>query len=174
MNNMNTNMPLMMILQQGQDQAEEQEMRRECEEEMPLWEVQMRAEDQQRSDQMHLYMMAMLSKMTGIPLDKPPAHFQNTSGSDEASYPIAESPLEVHGPLLQSLCDEMAYLTEEKAKMLNQIRNAKAHTSVQTKEICEFTKAMKAKDAILAQLKQCYLKELEAIEQVLPSVLTFD
>ncbi|MBW0574445.1 hypothetical protein O181_114160 [Austropuccinia psidii MF-1] len=98
MNNMTNNMqgmltPLMMILQQGQDQAEEQDriqrardeeremLRREREEERRLQEVQMRAEDKQRSDQMHLYMMAMLSKITGIPLDEPPVHLQNASGS---------------------------------------------------------------------------------------------
>ncbi|MBW0562960.1 hypothetical protein O181_102675 [Austropuccinia psidii MF-1] len=52
MNNMNNNMqgmlmPLMLILQQGQDRAEEQEMlRREHEEERQLQEVQMRTEDQ--------------------------------------------------------------------------------------------------------------------------------
>ncbi|MBW0526829.1 hypothetical protein O181_066544 [Austropuccinia psidii MF-1] len=89
------------------------------------------------------------------------------SSPDDPSHPIEESPLEASGPLLQSLRDEMEYLTEEKAKMLNKITIAKAQTRVQTTEISDLTEAIKAKDSILAQLKQRYLKELEAIEQVL-------
>ncbi|MBW0518344.1 hypothetical protein O181_058059 [Austropuccinia psidii MF-1] len=89
------------------------------------------------------------------------------SSPDDPSHPIEESPLEVRRPLLQSLCDEMKYLTEEEAKALNKITIAKAQTRVQTTEISDLTEAIKAKDSILAQLKQHYLKELEAIEQVL-------
>ncbi|MBW0561687.1 hypothetical protein O181_101402 [Austropuccinia psidii MF-1] len=89
------------------------------------------------------------------------------SSPDDTSHPIEESPLDASGPLLQSLHDEMEYLTQEKAKMLNKITIAKAQMKVQTTEICNLTEAINAKDAMLAQLKHSYLKELESIEQVL-------
>ncbi|MBW0546453.1 hypothetical protein O181_086168 [Austropuccinia psidii MF-1] len=90
MNNINANMqnvlsPLMLMLQQSQDRAEERDrMQRsqdderkilipEQEEERCLQETQIQAEEQRRNDQLNMYMMAMLSKMTGVPLDKPPS-----------------------------------------------------------------------------------------------------
>ncbi|MBW0564159.1 hypothetical protein O181_103874 [Austropuccinia psidii MF-1] len=90
MNNMNTNMqnvlsPLMLMLQQSQDCAEERDrmqrsrdderqmLMREREEERRLQETQIRAEERRRNDQVNMYMMAMLSKMTGVPLDDPPS-----------------------------------------------------------------------------------------------------
>ncbi|MBW0578130.1 hypothetical protein O181_117845 [Austropuccinia psidii MF-1] len=90
MNNMNTNMqnmlsPLMLMLQQSQDHTEErywmqrlrdeerQMLMREQEEEQRLQESQIRAEEQRRNDQLNMYMMARLSKMTGVPLDDPPS-----------------------------------------------------------------------------------------------------
>ncbi|MBW0548665.1 hypothetical protein O181_088380 [Austropuccinia psidii MF-1] len=93
MNNMNTNMqnvlsPLMLMLQQSQDRAEERDrmqrardeerqmLMREREEERRLRETQIRAEERRRNDQMNMYMMAMLSKMTGVPLDDPPANLR--------------------------------------------------------------------------------------------------
>ncbi|MBW0545618.1 hypothetical protein O181_085333 [Austropuccinia psidii MF-1] len=89
-NNMNMNMqnvllPLMLMLQQSQDHAEERDwMQRlrdderqmlmcEQEEERHLQETQIQAEEQRRNDQLNMYMMAMLSKMTGVPLDDPPS-----------------------------------------------------------------------------------------------------
>ncbi|MBW0460394.1 hypothetical protein O181_000109 [Austropuccinia psidii MF-1] len=89
MNNMNTNMqnmlsPLMPMLQQSQDCAEERDrmqrsrdeerqmLMREREEEQRLQESQIGAEEQRRNDQLNMYMMAMLSKMTGVPLDDMP------------------------------------------------------------------------------------------------------
>ncbi|MBW0562962.1 hypothetical protein O181_102677 [Austropuccinia psidii MF-1] len=95
------------------------------------------------------------------------------SSPDDASHPIEESPLDASGPLLQSLYNEMKYLTEEQAKMLNKITIGKAQTRVQTTEISYLTKAIKAKDSMLAQLKHHYLKELEAIEKVLQDRLVF-
>ncbi|MBW0583182.1 hypothetical protein O181_122897, partial [Austropuccinia psidii MF-1] len=90
MNNMNTSMqnvlsPLMLMLQQSQDRAEERDrmqrsrdderqmLMREREEERCLQETQIRAEERRRKDQLNMYMMAMLSKMTGVPLDEPPS-----------------------------------------------------------------------------------------------------
>ncbi|MBW0527446.1 hypothetical protein O181_067161 [Austropuccinia psidii MF-1] len=89
MNEMNTNMqnvlwPLILMLQQIQDQDEERDsmqrswdnerqiLKCEKEEEHCLQETQIRAEEQRRNDQLNMYMMAMFSKMTGVPLDKPP------------------------------------------------------------------------------------------------------
>ncbi|MBW0559449.1 hypothetical protein O181_099164 [Austropuccinia psidii MF-1] len=89
------------------------------------------------------------------------------SSPDDPSHPIEELPLEASRPLLQSLCNEMEYLTEEKAKIINKITIAKAQTRVQTTEISDLTEAIKTQDSILAQLKQHYLKEMEAIEKVL-------
>ncbi|MBW0556162.1 hypothetical protein O181_095877 [Austropuccinia psidii MF-1] len=52
---------------------ERQMLMREREEERRLHEMQIRAEEQRRNDQMNMYMMAMLSKMMGVPLDDPSA-----------------------------------------------------------------------------------------------------
>ncbi|MBW0514924.1 hypothetical protein O181_054639 [Austropuccinia psidii MF-1] len=77
--------PLMLMLQQSQDCAEERDsmqrlqdnerqmLMHEREEEQCLCETQIRAEERRRNDQINMYMMAMLSKMTGVPLDDPPA-----------------------------------------------------------------------------------------------------
>ncbi|MBW0568123.1 hypothetical protein O181_107838, partial [Austropuccinia psidii MF-1] len=90
MNNMNTNMqnvlsPLMLMLQQSQDREEERDwmqrsrdderqmLMREREEKRRLQETQIRAEERRRNDQVNMYMMAMLSKMTRVPLDDPPS-----------------------------------------------------------------------------------------------------
>ncbi|MBW0567476.1 hypothetical protein O181_107191 [Austropuccinia psidii MF-1] len=90
MNDMNTNMQnvlllLMLMLQQSQDQAKERDrmqrlqdderqmLMREQEEERRLRETQIHAEERRRNDQLNMYMMAMLSKMTGVPLDEPPS-----------------------------------------------------------------------------------------------------
>ncbi|MBW0531413.1 hypothetical protein O181_071128 [Austropuccinia psidii MF-1] len=90
MNNMNTNMqnvlsPLILMLQHSQDRAEERDqmqrsrdderqmLMREPEEERRLKETQIRAEEQRRNNQVNMYMMAMLSKMTGVPLDDLPS-----------------------------------------------------------------------------------------------------
>ncbi|MBW0568574.1 hypothetical protein O181_108289 [Austropuccinia psidii MF-1] len=90
MNNMNTNMqnvlsPLILMLQQSQDCAEErdrmqrsrdderQRLIREREEERRLQETQIWAKERRRNDQVNMYMMAMLSKITGVPLNDPPS-----------------------------------------------------------------------------------------------------
>ncbi|MBW0495850.1 hypothetical protein O181_035565 [Austropuccinia psidii MF-1] len=89
------------------------------------------------------------------------------SSTDEATHLLEDSPLETRGPLLQSLQDEMEYLTQEKSNMLNNLTKTKACSTLQKKEIYDLTKAIKSKDAILAHLKQSYLKELKEIDKVL-------
>ncbi|MBW0586231.1 hypothetical protein O181_125946 [Austropuccinia psidii MF-1] len=90
MNNMNKNLqnvlsPLILMLQKSQDHVEERDqMQRsrdderqmlmcEKEEEQRPCKTQIRTEKKRRNDQMNIYMMAMISKMTGVPLDDPPA-----------------------------------------------------------------------------------------------------
>ncbi|MBW0546431.1 hypothetical protein O181_086146 [Austropuccinia psidii MF-1] len=87
-NNMNTNMqnvlpPLILMLQRIQDCAEERDwmqrlwdderqmLMREQEEERHLQETKIWAEEQRINDWLNIYMMSMLSKMTGVPLDDP-------------------------------------------------------------------------------------------------------
>ncbi|MBW0581449.1 hypothetical protein O181_121164 [Austropuccinia psidii MF-1] len=85
----------------------------------------------------------------------------------EATHHLEFSPSETHGPLLKLLQDEMEHLYQEKSNILKDIRKEKVCSTLQTKEISDFTKAIKFKDAPLAQLKQRYLQELEEIKQVL-------
>ncbi|MBW0504230.1 hypothetical protein O181_043945 [Austropuccinia psidii MF-1] len=81
----NVLLPLMLMLQQSQHRAEERDwmqrsrdderqmLMREREEERQLQETQIRAKERRRNNQVKMYIMAMLSKVTGVPLDAPPS-----------------------------------------------------------------------------------------------------